>query len=116
MTRKPAVAVALAAPTRNPRTEEPGPVAALRARLAGRKAREHAVLDFLEEDLRETRAALETVVAYVASVESALADEGLSRQRILALARGGRPPDCLDQLSHAVGNVRRWLAQLAVRM
>jgi hypothetical protein len=118
MTRKPAVAVAVAlgAPARSQEPAGPGAVEALRARLSGPTAREHVVLDFLEDDLREVRAALAAVAAYVANVEAALADGDPSQQRILGLALGGRPGDRIEELSQAVASVRRRLAQVAVRM
>jgi hypothetical protein len=118
MIRKPAVAVAVAvaAPARSREPSGPGAVEALRARLAGPTAREHVVLDFLEDDLREVRAALAAVAAYVANVEAALADGDPSQQRILGLALGGRPGDRIEELSQAVASVRRRLAQVAVRM
>jgi hypothetical protein len=116
MIRKPALAVAVAAPDRSPEARGPGAVEALRSRLAGPTAREHVVLDFLEEDLREVRGALAAVAAYVANVEAALADGDPSQQRILGLALGGKPGDRIEELSQAVASVRRRLAQVAVRM
>ncbi len=91
-------------------------VEALRARLAGSTAREHVVLDFLADDLREARAALAAVAAYVANVEAALADAEPSQQRFLSLALGGRPGDRIEALANAVASVRRRLAQVAARM
>jgi hypothetical protein len=108
------IAAAVAAPERAP--EAAGAVEALRARLAGSTAREHVVLDFLADDLREVRSALAAVVAYVANVEAALSDGEPSKQRLLALALGGKPGDRIDELSQAVASVRRRLAQVAVRM
>jgi hypothetical protein len=92
-----------------------GAVDALRRRL-GSTAREHVVLDFLEDDLREARAALAGVAAWVANVEGALADGAPTQQRILSLALGGRPGDRIEALSLAVASVRRRLAQVAARM
>jgi hypothetical protein len=106
-----AVAVVKDSPAR-----DDGAVDALRARLAGSTAREHVVLDFLEDDLREVRAALAAVAAYVANVEAALADGEPSQQRFLSLALGGKPGDRIDELATAVASVRRRLAQVAVRM
>lgn len=108
------IATAVAVPELAP--EAAGAVEALRARLAGSTAREHVVLDFLADDLREVREALSAVVAYVANVEAALADGDPSKQRILALALGGKPADRIEELSRAVASVRRRLAQVAVRM
>lgn len=116
MGRKPAVAIAGVAPARTAGSGEAGAVDALRARLADPRAREHAVLDFLEDDLREVRAALGAVAAYVANVEAALSDGDPSQQRLLALALGGKPGDRIEELSRAVASVRRRLAQVAVRM
>lgn len=113
MPRKPALAITGVAPAR---TAEAGAVDALRARLAGPAARAHAVLDFLEADLSEAHAALAAVAAYVANVEAALSDGAPSRQRLLALALGGKPCDRVEELSRAVASVRRRLAQVAVRM
>src|SRR5512138_490125 len=91
-------------------------VDALRSRLAGPTAREHVVLDFLADDLKEVRTALAAVAAYVANVEAALADGEPSQARILSLALGGRPGDRIEELATAVSSVRRRLAQVAARM
>jgi hypothetical protein len=93
-----------------------GAVDALRRRLASGTAREHVVLDFLEDDLREARTALAGVAAWLASVESALADGEPSQHRFLSLALGGRPGEQIEELSSAVSSVRRRLAQVAARM
>jgi hypothetical protein len=93
-----------------------GAVDALRSRLAGSTAREHVVLDFLEDDLREVRGALAAVAAYVANVEAALADGEPSQHRLLSLALGGKPADRIEELATAVAGVRRRLAQVAARM
>ncbi len=118
MSRKSAVAAVAAvvgdAPGA-PRADE-GAVEALRRRLASGTAREHVVLDFLEDDLREARAALAGVAAWIANVEGALADATPSSQRILSLGAGGRPGDRIDELSSAIASVRRRLAQVAARM
>jgi hypothetical protein len=118
MSKRTALATAVATPARiaSAQPESDGAVDALRARLAGKTAREHVVLDFLEDDLREARAALAAVAAYVANVEAALSDGEPSQQRILGLALGGRPGDRIEELSEAVASVRRRLAQVAVRM
>jgi hypothetical protein len=119
MSRKPA---AVAVATLAPHAPAPAPapvadaVAALRSRLAGQTAREHVVLDFLEDDLREVRTALAAVAAYVANVEDALSEGAPSQQRILSLALGGRPADRIEELGSAVASVRRRLAQVAARM
>jgi hypothetical protein len=103
-----------AAPTPVPAAEG-GAVDALRRRL-GSTAREHVVLDFLEDDLREARASLAGVAAWLANVEGALAEGAPSQQRILSLALGGRPGDRIEELSQAIVSVRRRLAQVAARM
>ncbi|BDG01766.1 hypothetical protein [Anaeromyxobacter oryzae] len=105
------------APAAAPEAPAPGnAVDALRARLAGSTAREHVVLDFLEDDLREARAALSAVAAYVANVEAALADVAPSQQRLLSLALGGAPADRIEYLGSTLASVRRRLAQVAARM
>jgi hypothetical protein len=110
-----AVTVVGAAPAGVSKGDE-GAVEALRARLAGPTAREHVVLDFLADDLREVRSALSAIAAYVANVEAALADGEPSPQRLLSLALGGRPGDRVEELGAAVASVRRRLAQVAARM
>jgi len=93
-----------------------GPVETLRRRLAGSTAREHVVLDFLEDDLREAREALEAVASWIAGVEDALADPAASQERLLALALGGGAVDRVDALGGAVASVRRRIAQIVARM
>jgi len=91
-------------------------VEALRQRLAGTTAREHVVLDFLEDDLREARGAVGAVAAYLANVEGALADEATSSERLLALARSTGSAAQVDYLQSVLASVRRRLAQVAARM
>jgi hypothetical protein len=112
-TRSRAVAVAVA--VEEPLPAPDGPVEALRRRLGG-SAREHVVLDFLEDDLREARAALSGVASYLANVDAALADPAPSRDRLLSLAIGGGPIESVDDLAQLLSNVRRRLAQVAARM
>lgn len=112
--KKPALAVAVAAPSSSP--SDPGAVEALRSRLAGPTAREHVVLDFLADDLREVRVALGAVAAYVANVEAALSESDPSQHRLLSLALGGKPGDRIEELAAAITSVRRRLAQVAARM
>ncbi len=95
---------------------EPGAVEALRRRLAGTTAREHVVLDFLEDDLRESRAALAAVSEYLSSVEGALAEDLPSPERLVALARAVDPLAQLDYLQTVLASVRRRLSQVAARM
>ncbi len=110
-------ALAVAAPAEEaPCSAAPGAVESLRRRLASSTAREHVILDFLEDDLREARAALSAVAAYVANVEAALADGVPSPQRLLSLALGGGPGERIEALSTAVASVRRRLAQVAARL
>jgi hypothetical protein len=121
--RRTAVAVSTApravAPGRPPDGQEAGgasAVDALRARLADRSAREHVVLDFLEDDLDEARTALAAVNAYVSNVEDALRDGEPTQGRFLSLAIGGAPIEHLDSLQQTLGSLRRRLAQVAARM
>jgi hypothetical protein len=108
--------VAAFAPAPSDAAADAGAVESLRRRLGSGTAREHVVLDFLEDDLREARAALSGVAAWIANVERALADGDVSQQRILSVARGGTPAERIDALSSAVSSVRRRLAQVAARM
>jgi len=103
------------APTRTTAADA-GAVEALRRRLAGSTAREHVVLDFLEDDLRETRAALAAVTAYLDDVEGALARETPTADRLTALARAVDPAAQVDALQEALASVRRRLSQVAARM
>ncbi len=120
MRRKATVALVPAAPAVEPACDAPaageGAVDALRRRLASGSAREHVVLDFLEDDLREARAALAGVAAWLANVEGALAEGAPSQQQLLSLALGGRPGERIDELSSTVASVRRRLAQVAARI
>ena len=109
------VALAVSVEEAQPAAADVGPVEALRRRLGG-SAREHVVLDFLEDDLREARAALAGVASYVANVDAALADGSPSRDRLLSLAMGGGPIEKIDDLAQLLSNVRRRLAQVAARM
>jgi hypothetical protein len=96
--------------------EARGAVEALRRRLAGTTAREHVVLDFLEDDLRETRAALAAVGAYLDALEGALSRETPTAERLLGLARAVEPVDRADALQNGLASVRRRLSQVAARM
>jgi len=91
-------------------------VEALRQRLAGSTAREHVVLDFLEDDLREARAALSGVAAYLDGVEGALAEAAPSPERLLSLAWSTQPAEQVDYLQTVLASVRRRLSQVAARM
>jgi hypothetical protein len=107
---------ALAPARPGPAGAAPGAVEVLRRRLAGTTAREHVVLDFLEDDLRESRAAVAAVAAYLASVEGALAEELPTPERLLALARAVDPAAQVDYLQTVLASVRRRLSQVAARM
>jgi len=91
-------------------------VEALRRRLSGSTAREHVVLDFLEDDLREARTALAGVAAYLANVEAALGDEQPTPDRLLALARAIDPAARVDHLQNVLASVRHRLSQVSARM
>ncbi len=95
---------------------EDDPVEALRQRLSGRSAREHVVLDFLADDLREVREALGTIQRYVQGIERAVADPRLTPQQLLSLSHGGGPAEQLDDLADLLVNTRRRLGQVAARM
>jgi hypothetical protein len=111
MKRPALAAVSTAAPQRRDDAVE-----ALRQRLAGTTAREHVVLDFLSDDLREAREAMGAVAAYVEAVEKTLSDGRTSQDRLMALALGGGPIDEIEYLSTILVSVRRRLAQVAARM
>jgi hypothetical protein len=123
MRRKTATATVVEAPEARPTPPSPsalshdeGAVDALRRRLASGSAREHVVLDFLEDDLREARTALAGIAAWIATVEGAIGDRVPSQDQILSLALGGRPGAGLDELATAIASVRKRLAQVAARM
>ena len=97
-------------------SSEVGGVEALRQRLAGSTAREHVVLDFLEDDLREARTALAGVAAFLANVEAALGDERPTPDRLLSLARAIDPAARLDHLQNVLASVRHRLSQVSARM
>jgi len=108
-------ALAVAVTTSRPERRDDA-VESLRQRLASSTAREHVVLDFLSDDLREARDALGAVEAYVDAVEKTLSDGRTSQDRLMALAMGGGPIDQIDYLSTVLLSVRRRLAQVAARM
>ena len=91
-------------------------VDALRRRLAGSTAREHVVLDFLSDDLREAREALGALHGYLGRIEAVLGDAGVTQSKLLALALGGGPSEQLEYLGELLASVRRRLAQVAARM
>ena len=104
------------APAGTTTSVDAGAVEALRRRLAGSTAREHVVLDFLEDDLRETRAALGALAAYLDDVEGALSRETPTADRLAGLARALDPTQQVESLQDALASVRRRLAQVAARM
>lgn len=110
------VAVAPARVAAGPAAQPGDPVEALRRRLSGKTAREHVVLDFLSDDLKEAREALGTLQAYLGKIEAVLADADVSQQKLLALALGGGPIGQIDYLAEVLANVRRRVAQVAARM
>ncbi len=93
-----------------------GAVDALRRRLASSSAREHVVLDFLDDDLHEARATLAAVAAWVANVEDALAEGEPSAQRLMSLAAGRGVGERIEYLQTVMASVRRRLAQVVARM
>ena len=92
------------------------PVEALRRRLSGQTAREHVVLDFLADDLKEAREALGALQGYLGRIEDVLGDPDVSQQKLMALAIGGGPLGQIDYLAEVLANVRRRVAQVAARM
>jgi hypothetical protein len=99
-----------------PAAVQDDPVEALRRRLAGQTAREHVVLDFLADDLREAREALAVLQTYLRGIESTLARPDVSQQKLMALSLGGGPVDQIDYLAEMLASVRRRMAQVAARM
>jgi len=119
MSPKTALAVAATRATARPAAPAArgsGPVDALRRHLASRSAREHVVLDFLEDDLTEIRGSLGEVSQYLSDVEGALGDAETDRDRLLGLALGRGPLEQLEYLSGLVQNLRRRLVQVSTRM
>jgi hypothetical protein len=113
------VVQAAAAPRRTPAGPAPAagdPVEALRRRLSGTTAREHVVLDFLGDDLREARQALSILHGYLGRIEAVLADAEVSQDKLLSLALGGGPVEQIDYLAEVLSSVRRRVAQVAARM
>ena len=106
-------AVGLVGPPEGPGSDA---VEALRRRLAGTTAKEHVVLDFLADDLREARQALSILQAYLGGIEATVGGADVSPQRLAALSLGGGPGGQIDLLAEALVSVRRRLAQVAARM
>ena len=110
---------AIQAPVRvaaGPATLPGDPVEALRRRLSGKTAREHVVLDFLADDLKEAREALGALQGYLGCIEEVIGDPDVSQQKLMALALGGGPIGQIDYLAEVLANVRRRVAQVAARM
>ena len=119
MTARTGVAVKLGAVVRTaagPAAPVTDPVEALRRRLAGPTAREHVVLDFLADDLKEAREALGVLSGYLGRIDGCLSDPEISQQKLLGLALGGGPIDQIEYLAEVLANVRRRMAQVAARM
>jgi hypothetical protein len=120
MTARSSAAVRVGQPVRTagaPAAASPGdPVEALRQRLASKTAREHVVLDFLADDLREAKEAMAVLSGYVARIEGVLGDAEVTQQKLLALALGGGPVEQIDYLAEVLANLRRRMAQVAARM
>ena len=74
------------------------------------------MLDFLEDDLRESRAALAAVDAFLSNVEATLGSEAPSPEQLLDLARAVDPAAQVDYLQTVLASVRRRLSQVAARM
>ncbi len=92
------------------------PVEALRRRLSGKTAREHVVLDFLSDDLKEAREALSVLQGYLGRIDDVLGAPDVSQEKLLALALGGGPIGQIEYLAEVLANVRRRVAQVAARM
>ncbi len=108
-------AVALATPTEL--AAEPAPdLAGLRSRVGEATERDAVVIDFLEDDLHEARAALGVIGRYLSEVEAALGDGRGGREQVLALALGRGPLERIEYLGGVVSNLRRRLAQLSGRL
>lgn len=112
MTRRTAVALAAIATEPDPAPD----LTRLRSRVGEATERDAVVIDFLEDDLLEARAALRAVGSYLSEVEAVLGDGAGGRERILALALGGGPPERIEYLGGVVGGLRRRLAQLSSRL
>ncbi|HEU4382784.1 MAG TPA: hypothetical protein VFR85_04695 [Anaeromyxobacteraceae bacterium] len=97
-------------------TAAPADLAGLRRRFPAQGDRDAVVLDFLEDDLAETRGSLSEVSRYLDDVEAALGDAGTDRGRLLGLALGRGPLEQLEYLSGVVQNLRRRLVQVSARM
>lgn len=91
----------------------PGSAAPARDRPGGSGARDRAVLELLEEDLRVARAALVAVATWVADVEVALS--GATSEELRGLAVDGGADAQVDELSTVLWSVRHRLARVAAR-
>ncbi len=113
---KPSTAAVLARiPLRRvPASPAPDPGSAAPPRdLPGAGARDRAVRELLEEDLRVARAALVAVATWVAEVEEALS--GATSEELRGLAVGGDADAQVDELSTVLWSARHRLARVAAR-
>ncbi len=113
MTRRTAVALATT-PTELAAQAAPD-LAGLRGRVGEATERDAVIIDFLEDDLHEARAALGAVGRYLSEVAAALGGGG-GREQVLALALGRGPLERIEYLGGVVGNLRRRLAQVSGRL
>jgi hypothetical protein len=90
----------------------------LRRRLAtsGATTEEAVVLDLLDDDLEQARAAVEAISEYVSRVETTLCDGRATRPDLVALALAGDLPGQADYLHGALASLRRRLARVAARL
>ncbi len=79
-------------------------------------SREAVSLDFLEDELLESRRALGAIDDYLDRLGAALRDPDLARPRLLALARCFRPAQELEYLEATLGRLRRRLALVSERL
>jgi hypothetical protein len=95
----------------------PGDLDRLRRRLAraGGGPQDAVLLDFLEDDLRESRRALGEIESYLDRVDAALRDPAAARHPLLALAGYFRPAQEVEYLEATLGRLRRRLAQVSER-
>jgi hypothetical protein len=90
----------------------------LRRRLAGAggASQDAVILDFLEDELRESRRALGEISDYLDRVRAMLRDPMTARQQLHALASHFRPAQELEYLEATLGRLRRRLAQVSGRL
>jgi hypothetical protein len=95
-----------------------GVLEVLRRRLAGAggASRDAVLLDFLEDELVESRRALGALEHYLSRVGTALHDPVNARHQILALASASRPAREIEYLEATLHRLRRRLAQVSERL